>query len=174
VVAATLPPATPTSAAVATQHVVAEVLAVDAPASWHVERGGINPGGNEAFMFLGPGALPGQCEATDQGTECHPWPIMQLEAGSLVVAVRLFGMPGSKPPTGGRELTVSGQAARWIEGPADQGCAAIGGSASDQIVIPQRPSGAGWLSLDGCLAGPDTAAAEGSFAALATSLEVVR
>jgi len=166
---------TSTSVAGATQHIVADVLELDVPASWHVERGGVFPSGNWAFDFLGPSALPGQCEAIGQGTtECHPWPIMRLEPGSIVVAVRTYGMPGSKPPTGGKRITVSGQPARWIVGPATETCREIGGSVSDTIVIPQHSGGASWLSLDGCLAGPDTAKAESTFSALVRSLSVVR
>jgi hypothetical protein len=154
------------------QHVVTEVLALDAPASWHVEKGLINPSGSETWTLLGPSALPDMCEPIGQGTtECHPWPIMQLEPGSIVAAVRSYGMPGSKPPTGGRSVKVSGDAARWIRGVADATCREIGGSAEDQIVIP-RGSGGAWLSLDGCLAGPDTTGAEASFSALVPTLKV--
>jgi hypothetical protein len=159
----------------ATQHIAADVLELDVPASWHVERAGWFPSGNWAFDFFGPSALPGQCEAIGQGTtECHPWPIMRLEPGSIVVAVRMYGMPGSKAPTGGRRITVSGQPARWIVGPAGETCREIGGSVSDTIVIPSDRGGAIWLSLDGCLAGPDTAKAESTFSALVRSLSVVR
>ena len=158
----------------ATQHVVAQVLALDVPASWHVSQGGINPSGNEAWDFLSPSALPGQCEPIGEGvTECHPWPIMRLEAGSIVVAVRSYGMPGSKPPTGGKPITVSGQPARWIVGPAGETCREIGGSVADTIVITGH-AGGGWLSLDGCLAGPKTAAAEKVFSSLIRSLKVVQ
>ena len=136
--------------------------------------GGINPSGNEAWDFLSPSALPGQCEPIGEGvTECHPWPIMRLEAGSIVVAVRSYGMPGSKPPTGGKPITVSGQPARWIVGPAGETCREIGGSVADTIVITGH-AGGGWLSLDGCLAGPKTAAAERVFSALVRSLKVVQ
>jgi hypothetical protein len=169
------PRPTSTPVAGATQHMVADVLELDAPASWHVERGGLFPSGNGDFDFFGPSALPGQCEAIGQGTtECHPWPIMRLEPGSIVVAVRTYGMPGSKPPTGGKRITVSGQLARWIVGPASETCREIGGSVSDTIVIPQDPRGSSWLSLDGCIAGPDTAKAESTFSGLVRSLSVVR
>ena len=167
--------ARPTSALVPgpTQHVIAEVLTLDAPASWHLEKGLLNPGGSIAFEFLGPQELPSQCKPVSQGTECFPWPIMQLEPGSIVVAVRLNGMPGSTPPTGGEPMTVSGQPARWIRGLANQQCETIGGSISDQIVIPERPSGSGWLSLEGCINGPDTTAAESTFSIIVKTLKLV-
>jgi hypothetical protein len=131
------------------------------------------PSGNGTFDFLGPSALPGQCEPIGQGvTECHPWPIMRLEPGSIVVAVRTYGMPGSKPPTGGKRITVSGQPARWIHGTAGETCRAIGGSVEDQIVIAERTGGGAWLSLDGCLAGPDSTTAESTFSALVKTLKV--
>jgi hypothetical protein len=163
----------PTPAPVPPQLVVAGPITLEAPADWNVRRGLINPSGNETLAYLGPTALPSECEQNAQGGVCQAWPIMELGPGGIVVAVREYGMPGSKPPEGGDPVTVGGIAARRISGPADEGCRAVGGSESIEIVLPVVP-GTNWMTVDACLAGMDTTAAKASFHTIVSSIEVTQ
>lgn len=167
------PPASPSSVATTeTEHVSAGPIALDAPAGWHVREGVVNPSGNVTFAYLSPGDLPSECEDTGQGEVCHPWPISESVPGGIVVAVRLYGMPGSAPPSGGDPITVAGRPARRISGPADEACRAIGGSELIRVVVPAVPGTAGWVAFDACLAGAD-AAAEGAFGSIVASTMIV-
>lgn len=166
--------ARPTKTPSESQHVVAGPVSLDAPTSWHVRPGLLNPSGNVTSMYLSPLALPSECQDTAQGDVCHPWPVMQLVPGRLVVAVRENGMPNSRPPTGGKPITVGGRPARRISGSADEGCRAIGGSRSVEIVLPSVGETTGWIALDACLAGPDVAAADATFAAIVASVAIAR
>ena len=96
--------ATPTMERAATQHVVAGPVGLDVPASWHVRPGLPNPSGNVAFVYLSPYEVPSECQDTSQGGVCHAWPLVQLPLGGIVVAVRLHGMPGSRPPADGEPM----------------------------------------------------------------------
>jgi hypothetical protein len=159
------PGGSPAGSPAGTQHVVAGPLALDIPASWHVRAGQLNPSGNVSLAFLAPIELPAECQAAaGGGAICHPWPIVGLHPGGILVAVRLHGMPGSHPPAGGDPIVVAGQSARRISGPADQGCLAIGGLESVDVILPGDTSG--WLGIDACVAGPDVTPAEADFAAI--------
>lgn len=164
--------ATPTKTPSETQHVVAGPVGLDAPASWHVRPGLLNPSGNVTFVYLGPLEMPSECQDTAQGGVCHSWPVVQLAPGGIVVAVRQNGMPGSQPPAGGEPITVGGRPARRIGGSADEGCRAIGGSELIDIVLPAAADTTGWIALDACLAGPDAAAADAAFAAIVASVAI--
>lgn len=147
------------------RHVTAGPLSLDLPAGWHSRPGSLNPSGNVALLFAAPVDLPSDCEETAQGGTCHPWPVMQLGADGIVVAVRLYGLPGTTPPAGGSSITVAGVAAREITGPADTACRAIGGTELIEVILPTIQGASGYLSIDGCLAGSD-AAALGTFASI--------
>lgn len=159
---------TPAIATSGTQHVVAGPISLDAPAGWHVRPGVIIPSGNFAFDYLSPVELPSECTQTSQGGECHPWPILQLAPGGIIVAVRLHGMPRSQPPDGGDPMTVAALPARRLSGPADTACQEIGGSELTEVVLPPVPGG--WMSLDACLAGGDTSAADAALASILASV----
>ena len=135
-------------------------------------RGLLNPSGNVTFVYLGPLGIPGECQDTAQGGGCHPWPVVKLVPGGIVVAVRQNGMPGSQPPAGGEPITVGGRPARRNRGSADEGCRAIGGSELIDIVLPAVADTTGWIALDACLAGPDAAAADAAFAAIVASVTI--
>jgi hypothetical protein len=154
------------------QHVAAGPIGLDVPAEWHVRPGLLNPGGNVTFSYASPLDLPSECEQTSGGGVCHPWPIVTLGPGGMVVAVRLGGMPGSQPPTGGQPITVAGLPARRIVGSADAGCRAIGGAQSIAVVVPAVPGTTGWLALDACLAGPDSEAGDAALGAITASVTI--
>ena len=162
----------PTASPVRTQHVIAGPLGLDAPVSWHVRSALPNPSGNVSFAYLSPQALSGDCEISAQGGVCHPWPVVQLDPGGIVVAVRLHGLPGSQPPPGPEPITVAGRPATRISGSADEGCRAIGGPAATDIVLPSVDGASGWVSLDACLAGPDEASADAAFSAIVESVTI--
>jgi len=149
----------------ATRHVTAGPLSLELPAGWHSRPGSLNPSGNVAFLFAAPVDLPSDCEETAQGGTCHPWPVMQLGTDGSIVAVRLHGLPGTTPPAGGSSVTVAGLAAREITGPADTAYRAIGGTELIEVILPTIQGASGYLSIDGCLAGSDTAAV-GTFASI--------
>jgi hypothetical protein len=151
----TVPPSTS-----ALQLALAGPLAMHIPSSWHQRPGSLNPSGDEPLLYLGPMELPSDCTVTAQGGTCAPWPMLNLGPGGMVVAVRLYGRPGSVPPSGGEAITVGGISARRIAEPADAQCQAIGGSQLIQIVLPSVPGTNGWVSVDACLAGGDAAATE--------------
>ena len=152
---------------------IAGPVGLDVPASWHVRPGLLNPSGNVTFVYIGPLEIPGECQDTgQQGGVCHPWPVVQLVPGGIVVAVRQNGMPGSQPPAGGEPITVGGRPARRNRGSADEGCRAIGGSELIDIVLPAVADTTGWIALDACLAGPDAAAADAAFAAIVASVTI--
>ena len=151
---------------------VAGPIGFDVPADWHVRPGLPNPSGNVSFSYASPVDLPSDCVDTSQGGVCYPWPILTLGPGGMVVAVRLGGMPGSQAPSGGQPITVAGLSARRISGSPDEGCQAIGGTGSIKVVLPDVPGTMGWLALDACLGGPDTAAAETAFAAIVASVTI--
>jgi hypothetical protein len=152
--------------------VIAGPIGLDAPASWHVRAGSLNPSGNVTFAYLSPVEIPSECQDSGQGGVCQPWPIVQLTPGGIVVAVRLHGLPGSRPPAGGDPMTVAGLAARRLTGPADAGCRAIGGSDLTEIVLPAVPGTNGWVSLDACLAGGDGEAADAAFSTIVGSATI--
>ena len=176
--ASALPTTAPGSAsqAVATappQQVVAGPFELEVPAGWHVRQALPNPSGNWTLDYLGPGQLPSECEGrAGGGGVCHPWPIVQLDPGGSVIAVRQYGMPGSRPPTGGDPVMVAGLSGRRTDGPASVSCLAIGGSASIAVAIPTVAGSQGWLSLEACLAGPDVAPTEAAFSAIVASATV--
>jgi hypothetical protein len=160
---------TPPSLASSTE-LVAGPFALAIPSAWHVRKVLPNPSGNWTLDFLGPAAIPSECTLLANGvTECRPWPVVRLNAGGIVVAVRQYGMPGSKPPGGGEASIVAGQAARTFQGPADKACRAIGGTSSTAVVLPAVPGSEGWFSFEACAAGPGTAAADAAFMAIVNS-----
>jgi hypothetical protein len=132
----------------------------------------LNPSGNVTFAYLSPLELPSECQETAQGGVCHPWPVVALVPGGIVVAVRQGGMPGSAAPGGGHPITVGGLPARRIVGSANEGCQAIGGTESITVVLPAVPGTTGWIALDACLAGPNTDAADAAFAAIVASVTI--
>jgi hypothetical protein len=160
-----------TPSTIETRHVVADPIELDVPATWQVRSAERNPGGNMSIAFLSPQALVSSCAESAQGGVCRAWPFMHVEPGSIVIAVRLYGRPGSKPSTGGEPITVAGSPATRRNGPADPSCQAMGGSTSTDVVVPTAPGSAGWLSLDACLAGPDTSAAEATFSAIVATVK---
>ena len=164
-------PADPPALPGRTRHVVAGPFELDAPAAWHVGPPLYLPSGSATLAFLSPQPLRSPCQETAFGGTCHGWPFMQLDPGSVVVAIREFGAPRSTPPEGGAPVSVAGRAAREFTGPADKGCSEIGGSESTSIVLPDGvPGNSGWLSIAACLAGPNTSAAEAAFDAIVTSV----
>lgn len=156
----------------ATQHVTAGPLRLDIPTTWHTRAGGLNPGGNVTLVFAGPVDLPTDCPETAPGGTCSAWPVMRLASDGIVVAIRLYGQPGSVPPSGGSIVTVAGLAAHEITGPADAPCMQIGGSKLIQVVLPAMTGTSGYLSIDACIAGGD-AAAENTFSAIVASVSVL-
>jgi hypothetical protein len=163
--ALTIPPSPASST-----ELVAGPFALAVPSAWHVRKAGPNPSGNWTLDFLGPAAIPSECRALANGvTECGPWPVGRLDAGGVVVAVRQYGMPGSRPPVGGEASIVAGQAAKTFRGPADTACRAIGGTESTAVVLPAVPGTEGWFSIEACTAGPRTASAEAAFMAIVNS-----
>ncbi len=164
----------PTTSSTEVQHVSAGPVGLDAPAAWHVRPGLANPSGNVTFAWVSPLELPSECQDTAQGGVCHPWPVVKLPPGGIMVAVRQYGMPGSRPPAGGRSISVGGLPARRFDAAADEACQAVGGTESIAVVLPAVPGTTGWIALDACLAGPDTRAANDAFAAIVTSLTIAR
>ena len=124
------------------------------------------------FAWLSPLELPSECQDSTQGGVCHPWPVVKLPPGGIVVAVRQNGMPGSRPPAGGRPISVAGLPARRIDAAADVSCQTVGGTESIAVALPAVPGTMGWIALDACLAGPDTRAADAAFAAIVASITI--
>jgi len=158
----------------ATQHVDAGLLALEGPAGWHVRRGLPNPGGNFAFAYVSPAPIPSDCRETSGGGVCQSWPFFRLDPGGIVVAVRLYGRPGSRSPVGGNPITVAGLPDRRISGSADAACRGIGGSQSIDVELPSVPDTSGWSSIDACVAGGDSmgvdlVAADNAFDAIVAS-----
>jgi hypothetical protein len=154
-------PMAPTPPAIeATRHVQADTAAFDVPAGWHTRAGAINPSGNRTILFAGPQDLLAECTETAEGGVCQPWPSVTLLPGGTVIAWRVHGLPGSRPPAGGDPIEIGGRPARIGRGPASSDCAAIGGDVSVAVVIVPRAAEPGWTGLDACQAGPDHAAAE--------------
>ena len=77
------------------QHVEAGPVGLEAPANWSLRVSLPNPSGNVTYAFLSHATVPSECRETGQGGACHPWPIVKLAPGEIVVAVRQHGMPGS-------------------------------------------------------------------------------
>ncbi len=142
------------------------------PVGWAARPGSINPSGNVTIVFVGSAALPSDCVETADGGVCHPWPVMILKPGQIVVAWRDHGMPGSRPPAGGEATTVAGRPATIDRGPADEACAAIGGDGSIAVAVPKAPGQVGWIGVDACVAGPGTDALEVTFAAMLASAAI--
>lgn len=164
----------PTTSSTEVQHVSAGPVGVDVPAASHLRPGLANPSGNVTFAWVSPVELPSECLDTAQGGVCQPWPVMKLLPGGIVVAVRQNGMPGSRPPAGGRTTSVGGLPARRFDAAADDACQAIGGTESIAVVLPAVPGTTGWIALDACLAGPDARAANDAFAAIVASITFAR
>ena len=147
-----------------------DLIAFDYPSGWHERAGGIVPSGNWPIVFVGPADLPSECTTNADGSgECRPWPVIHLAPGGVVVAWRFVGLPGDRPPTGGTPIVVGGLSAFRTKGPADSGCAAIGGDESIDVTVPAIPGHYYWYAADACLAGPDRAEDEAAFAAIVTS-----
>ena len=142
------------------------------PSGWYARRGTIVPSGNETIAFVSPRELPSDCVENSQGGVCYGWPVTTLQPGGIVIAWRAHGMPGSKPPNGGDPTLVDGQPARISRGPAGQGCKAIGGDESIDVVVPPGAGQMGWIGIEACLAGPDHSAGEAAFAAMLTSAKL--
>jgi hypothetical protein len=147
-------------------HFVDDPIAFSYPGAWHSRTGTAVPSGNVTIIFVGPQVLPSDCVDLSNGGACYGWPVMTLAHGGIVVAWRRNGMPGSRPPTGGDPITVSGRPARISRGPADAGCAAIGGDESIDVVVVPTPPGSPWIGIDACLSGPDHRVRESEFAAI--------
>ncbi len=156
----------PTPGGSATRGVEAGPIVLVIPADWNERPGLPNPSGNWTPAFLGPEQLPSECTTTAQGGMCGPWPILVLPERGLVVAFRAYTNPFAQRPTAGERVDIDGHAALLVKGPADEGCAAIGGAESISLVFDENGGKSGWTSLDACLAGPDLAAAEAAFYAI--------
>jgi hypothetical protein len=154
------------------QHVDTGLVSLAVPSSWHVRRVAPNPSGNWTSAFLSPGGLSSECQTTADGGSCHPWPLTTTVPGGIVVAVREYGMPGSRAPSGGDPTTVGGVPARRVSGSADSACAVIGGAESIRYVVPTVPGWYGWLAIDACLAGGDMSATEAILATLVASVTI--
>jgi hypothetical protein len=154
----------------ALQHFADDLVAFDFPAGWHERVGGVVPSGNWPIVFVGPVDLPSECTTNADGSgDCTPWPVIHLAPGGVVVAWRFVGLPGDRPPTGGTPIVVGGLSAFRTIGPADSGCAAIGGDESIDETVPAIPSAYYWFAADACLAGPDKVDNEGAFSAILAS-----
>ena len=147
-----------------------DLIAFDYPSGWHERAGGIVPSGNSPIVFVGPADLRSECTTNADGSgECRPWPVIHLAPGGVVVAWRFVGLPGDPPPTGGTPIVVGDLSAFRTMGPADSGCAAIGGDESIDVTVPTIPGHYYWYAADACLAGPDRAENEAAFAAIVAS-----
>ena len=162
----------PTPTAPATQQVDAGLVSLAVPSTWHVQRVAPNPSGNWTSVFLSPGVLPSECQTTADGGTCYPWPVATTVPGGIVIAVRGYGMPGSRAPSGGDPTTVGELPARRNSGAADPACAAIGGTESIRFVVPTVPGWYGWLAIDACIAGGDMSATEATLATIVASVAV--
>jgi hypothetical protein len=87
----------------------------------------------------------------------------------VVVAWRFVGLPGDPPPTGGTPILVAGLSAFRTSGPADAGCAALGGDESIGVTVPAIPGKYYWFAADACLSGPDRSENEAAFSAILAS-----
>jgi hypothetical protein len=157
--------------ATSVRRVVAGAISLDIPGPWHDRQPGLNPSGNETFLFAGPTDLPSECAPTAQGTACAAWPVMHLRPDELVVAVRFYGQPGFKPPVGGLPVTVGVLGARRVEGTADGACRSIDGTRLVEVWLPAFAGSNGFYSIDACISG-DGAAAANTFAAILASVGV--
>ena len=161
----------PTPPAIApAQHVETGAVGFDIPAGWHARAGAINPSGNRTVLFASPQDLPAECTETAQGGVCGPWPVTRLLPGGTVIAWRVHGLPGSRPPAGGDPIEIDGRAASIARGPAEPDCAAIGGDLSVAVVIVARANEPGWTGIDACQAGPDHGAAEAALRRILASV----
>lgn len=141
------------------------------PAGWNSRTTLPNPSGNWTLLFAGPGALPSECQGDANGnTACSSWPLVQLAPDGLIVAVRSYGNPLSKPPVGGAPITVSGIAARRISGAADGSCRAIDGTQMVEVWLPALVGQNAWYSIDACMSGTDGTAANAFAAILASTV----
>jgi hypothetical protein len=142
----------------------------DYPADWHTRQGILNPSGNWTEVYVSPQPLPSECRESALGGVCGAWPIMRLSPDGLVLAWRNHGNPGSAPPVGGQPLSIGGRSARLMRASADEGCTAIGGDESIEVVILPTGRETAWSSVDACLAGPDHGPAEAALSALEASI----
>jgi hypothetical protein len=165
------PAGSATRSPIALRHLASDdLIAFDYPADWHERAGGIVPSGNWPIVFVGPAALPSECTTNADGSgECRPWPVIHLAPGGMVVAWRFVGMPGDPPPNGGTPISVGGLSAFGTTGPADAGCAAIGGDESIDVAVPSIPGHYYWYAADACIAGPDRAENEAAFSEILAS-----
>jgi hypothetical protein len=163
-------PSASAGATAATRALTIGPFSMQVPTGWRTRQGLPNPSGNWALAWLSPETLAGECATTGQGGVCHPWPISTSVPGGIVVAVRQYGLPGSKPPADGDEITVGGLGARRLSGPADDACRAIGGSELTRVVMPVVPGAQGWFAIDACVGPEDPAASEAAFDALVASV----
>jgi hypothetical protein len=162
--------AQPQSAVPAGGRFVGTSFRFDYPAGWHTRQGMINPSGNWTEVYVSPQPLPSECRETAQGGGCGAWPIMRLSPDGLVLAWRDHGNPGSVPPVGGQVLSIGGRSARLLRASADEGCTAIGGDESIEVVTLPTGGETAWSSVDACLAGPDHGSAEAALSALEASI----
>jgi hypothetical protein len=147
-----------------------DLIAFDYPAGWHERAGGINPSGNFPIVFVGPLDLPSECTRNADGSgECRPWPVIHLAPGGAVVTWRFVGLPGDNPPTSGTPILVDGLSAFRTIGPADSGCAGLGGDESIDVTVPAIPGHYYWFAAAACLSGPDHADNEAAFSAILAS-----
>jgi hypothetical protein len=156
----------PTPGGSATRGVEAGPIVLAIPAAWNERSAAPNPSGNFTFAFLGPEVLPSECTTTPQGGMCGPWPNLVLPENGLVVRIRGYFNPAWQPPSEGERVDIDSHPAFLVKGPADEGCAAVGGAESISIVFDRIGGQSGWTSLDACLAGPDVATAEAAFFAI--------
>jgi len=117
-----------------------------------------NPSGNETELFAGPFDLPSECRLGAQVTSCFAWPIVHLQPGQLLIAVRYHANPLFTPPTGGNPIMVAGLAARRFDGPADDACRAIDGTRLVQVWLPPLGGGSDVYSIDACISGESVSA----------------
>ncbi len=150
-----------------------DLIAFDYPAGWHARDGVIVPSGNFPIVFVGPADLSSECTRNADGSgECRPWPVIHLAPGGMVIAWRFVGLPGDSPPPDGTSILVAGLAALRTVGPADSGCATIGGDESIDVTVPVIPGHYYWYAADACLAGPDHGEDEGAFSAIVASASI--
>jgi len=152
------------------QRFTADGLDFTYPAAWQARVVLPNPSGNWTMVFVGSQVLPSECTTSAGGVAaCGSWPLVRLTADGTIVAWRFFGMPGEVPPTGGTPTLVGARQARSTQGPADDGCAALGGDESIGVVVAHPPRWHGWLEVDACLAGPDQGPGEAALGAMLAS-----
>jgi len=126
------------------------------PPDWHSGRDSYAPAQDILLTYLSPDLL----KPCANWATCDTWPPVALAPGGLITSVWLRNREDwTLDSSPGVRTTVAGRAAAVATGPADTGCAAIGGDERITAVIPHDfPSN--FYAIDACLRGPDHAANE--------------